>query len=266
MPELPDVEIFKQYLDATSLHRTIERVDKKTPDMLKGISGKKLQQRLEQKRFNSSRRHGKYLFAELKGEGWLVLHFGMTGFLKYYKIPGKEPAHDRLRIGFANGYHLAYDCQRKLGEIGFADGPDKFIREREMGPDAMSADLDLDALRKILSGSRASIKGALMNQSLIAGLGNVYTDEILFQAGIHPKTKANELEEGDVKRLYRKMRKEVLPTVIDRRADPARFPEEYLTPCRKKGANCPRCGSELKQIKVSGRTAYLCPECQQSRR
>ena len=124
----------------------------------------------------------------------------------------------------------------------------------------------LEAFRKILSGSRASIKGALMNQSLIAGLGNVYTDEILFQAGIHPKTKANELEEGDVKRLYRKMRKEVLPTVIDRRADPARFPEEYLTPCRKKGANCPRCGSELKQIKVSGRTAYLCPECQQSRR
>jgi len=264
MPELPDVEVFKQYLNATALHQTIQTVALKGTDMLSGISKKKLEQRLLSKQFESSRRHGKFLFAELDDNGWLMLHFGMTGFLKYYKDPEKEPDHDRLCIGFANGYHLAYDCQRKLGEIGYTEAPDKFIHERKMGPDAMSAGLDLDAFRKILSRSRGYIKGALMNQSMIAGLGNVYTDEILFQAGIHPKTKTNTLAEDTVARLYRVMRKVVLPTVIDRRADPSQFPDDYLIPRREKDASCPKCGSELKQVKVSGRTTYLCPKCQKS--
>jgi formamidopyrimidine-DNA glycosylase len=97
---------------------------------------------------------------------------------------------------------------------------------------------------------------------MIAGLGNVYTDEILFQAGIHPKTKADRIQAEALEALFQIMREDVLPTVIDRRADPSRFPEEYLIPRRKKGANCPKCGSELEQVQVSGRTACLCPKCQ----
>ena len=98
MPELPDIEIFKRYLDATCLHQAIEAVDLKNSSMLKGVSGKRLTQRLRKNQFKSSRRHGKYLFAELHDGGWLVLHFGMTGFLKYYKIPAKEPAHNRFAL------------------------------------------------------------------------------------------------------------------------------------------------------------------------
>jgi formamidopyrimidine-DNA glycosylase len=264
MPELPDVEVFKQYLDATSLHQTIETVDLKGTEMLNGISGKKLKQRLLEKQFESSRRQGKFLFVELHDNGWLVLHFGMTGFLKYYKNPEKEPDHDRLCLGFSNGYHLAYDCRRKLGEIGYTEGPDKFIRERGMGPDAMSSELDLDAFRKILSRSRGSIKGALMNQNMIAGLGNVFTDEILFQAGIHPQSKANSIKAEALEALFQVMREDVLPTVIGRRADPSQFPAGYLIPHRERGGHCPKCGNALKRTKISGRTTYLCPNCQKS--
>ena len=261
MPELPDVEIFRQYLDATALHKTIETVDIKGKDMVKGISGKKLVQHLGKSRFESSRRHGKYLFAELP-DGWLVLHFGMTGFLKYYKDPDKEPAHDRLCIGFTNGYYLAYDCRRKLGEIGFTENPDAFAGERGLGPDVLNPDLDEDHFKEILSRSRGSIKGALMNQDMLAGIGNVYADEILFQAGVHPKSKVNDLAEETLEELFRVMREDVLPTAIDRRADPARFPDHYIIPHREKNGNCPKCGRTLEKVKVSGRTTYFCPDCQ----
>jgi len=135
----------------------------------------------------------------------------MTGFLKYYKNPAKEPAHDRLCIGFANGYHLTYACQRKLGEVGFTEEPDKLIRQRKLGPDALSAELDVDFFRKILARSRGSIMGALMNQHMIAGLGNVYVDEILFQAGIHPKTKVTRLKAKTLDSLFQVMREDILP-------------------------------------------------------
>jgi formamidopyrimidine-DNA glycosylase len=262
MPELPDVEIFKQYLDATSLHRTITTVGVKDKDLLKGISSNKLKQRAEKKQFTSSHRHGKYLFARLGENGWLSLHFGMTGFLKYYKKPDNEPSHDRLYFTFSNGYHLAFVCRRKLGEIGFAQSPEAFTQKKKLGPDAMDPGLGLDSFQKILSRSRGSIKGALMNQEMVAGVGNIYADEILFQAGVHPKTKVNALNEEIVKGVYKVIREDVLPTAIDRRADPSRFPGRYLIPRRKKGARCPKCNSALQRIKMSQRTTYLCPNCQ----
>lgn len=262
MPELPDVEIFKRYLDATALHKAIEKVDLRAKDMLKGVSERKLKQRLKKACFRSSRRHGKFLFAEADGAGWLILHFGMTGILKYFKDPEKEPAHDRLCIGFSNGYHLAYVCRRKLGEIGFTENPDAFIQQRGMGPDAMDPDLDLASFKDILARSRGSVKGALMNQDMIAGVGNVYADEILFQAGMHPKTKVRALEAEGFEKLYRVMRDQVLPTAIECRADPSEFPDDFIIPYREKDGRCPKCDRNLQQVKISGRTTYLCPDCQ----
>lgn len=263
MPELPDVEIFKQYLNATCLHQTIETVDINAEDMVKGISEKKLKEQLRNNRFISSHRHGKYLFAELESNGWLVLHFGMTGFLKYFKNPEKRPGHVRLCIGFSNGYHLAYDCRRKLGKIGFTQSLRKFIRETGLGPDAMDPDFELDSFKKILLKSKGSIKGVLMNQDMLAGVGNVYADEILFQSGVHPKAKTNALKEEILEGLFQVMREDVLPTAILCRADPSQFPGRYIIPHRQKGESCPKCRRVLQQIKVSGRTTYLCPKCQE---
>jgi formamidopyrimidine-DNA glycosylase len=120
MPELPDVEVFKQYLDATSLHQKIGKVKIIAPEMLKGGTVNRLKEALEGDAFESSWRHGKYLFVNLRNGPFLVLHFGMTGFLIYFKNRDKEPPHERLLIAFSNGYYLAYDCQRKFGKVALA--------------------------------------------------------------------------------------------------------------------------------------------------
>ena len=173
MPELPDVEIFKQYLDATSLHQEINRVEVHSTQVLEGISARKLRRRLEGHAFESSRRHGKYLFVRLNEGNWLVLHFGMTGFLRYYKNPEQSGDHTRLRIDFKNGFHLAFDCQRKLGLIDWVEDPKEFIRKKELGDDPLSEHFDLSRFTELLEGKRGSVKSALMNQSVIAGIGNI---------------------------------------------------------------------------------------------
>lgn len=101
-----------------------------------------------------------------------------------------------------------------------------------------------------------------MNQDLLAGIGNVYADEILFQAGVHPKTKTNALSDERLEALFHVMREDVLPMAIDLRADPSRFPDRCIIPRRKKDGCCPKCGRPLRKIKVSGRTTYFCAASQ----
>jgi formamidopyrimidine-DNA glycosylase len=261
MPELPDVAVFKKYLDSTALHQKIQQVEVKEKKVLEGVSAEKLQDRLEGTSFEKSRRHGKYLFIETAGGGHLVLHFGMTGFLKYFEDMEKEPDHDRLLFDFSNGYHLAFDCQRMFGQVEWADSMADFIEEKGLGPDALSSDLSFSDFRELFSESGAMIKSALMNQRLIAGIGNIYSDEILFQAGIHPKAKPKELDKDRIRKLYETMRK-VLETAIEHRADPEAMPNHFMLPHRKKGEKCPGCGGEIEKEKIAGRTAYFCPKCQ----
>lgn len=265
MPELPDVEAFRRYLDATSLHKKIRSVSVKDPEMLESLSPSRLKRRLQGHSFRSTRRHGKYLFAETDDASWLVLHFAMTGFLKYFKSPHQEPEHDRLLMRLSNGYSLAYDCQRKLGKIELTADPEAFVSEYGLGVDALAPELDLATFTDLFSRSRGTVKNALMNQNLLAGVGNVYSDEILFQAGIDPRARTNVLSEDSLGKIFRAMREDVLPTAIDAQAEPSRFPDRYLTRQRREGGTCPRCGGELAQEKVSGRTAYLCRKCQRRR-
>ncbi|MFW6147635.1 MAG: Fpg/Nei family DNA glycosylase [Thermodesulfobacteriota bacterium] len=259
MPELPDVEVFKQYVDATSLHQKIETVRVLAPAMLTEITDKELKNALEGGEFESTRRHGKYLFITLDRGSNLVLHFGMTGFLLYFKNTEKGPSHERLLISFSNGYHLAYDCQRKLGQVTLVQSIDTFLEERQLGTDAL--EFEFPPFKEGLSSKRSAVKSALMDQKLIAGIGNIYSDEILFQSGIRPQKKASQLDENALRKLFKKMN-EVLTTAIESRADPEQFPEDYLIPHRRGERRCPKCGAGIQTKKVAGRTAYFCPRCQ----
>lgn len=261
MPELPDVETFGRYVAATSLHQRIECIDVDAPRMLKGVSPEMLERRLEGQRFRSTRRHGKYLFIEIDGNGWLLLHFGMTGYLDYGKEQNALPTHSRLVVHFANGYRLAGIWQRRLGRIGLAQSPAKFIEDEGLGPDALEPGIALEDFKAMLHGRRGSIKSALMDQSFIAGIGNIYSDEMLFQAEIHPGKDARTLDDDQLARLHAKML-HVLNTAIDRQADPERLPKSWLLPHREDGEKCPRCNGTVKSLRISGRTAYLCPTCQ----
>jgi formamidopyrimidine-DNA glycosylase len=148
-----------------------------------------------------------------------------------------------------------------LGWVGLMGDPDELIARKGLARSAVDRRFGYREFRKIFSGRKSEIKPALMNQGLIAGIGNIYSDEILFQARIHPRRKTNDLTEKELKSVFDNI-KEVLRTAIDRNADYGDFPREYLLRNRRKGAGCPVCGSRLETAKVGGRTAYFCPNCQ----
>lgn len=260
MPELPDVETFGRYLSATALHQKLADVRVQHQRVLVGVSASRLKRTLKGLRFEQTDRHGKYLFVWTDSEPILLLHFGMTGFLQYEKdrTPG---AHDRVLFDFDNGYTLAYVCLRLLGEVSVTDSIEQYVNEHDLGPDALA--VDADELTETLQKSRATIKSCLMNQKLIAGIGNVYSDEILFHSRLAPQRRGRSLSRSQAKQLHRRMR-HVLEMAVERQADPARMPSSWLLSHRDEGASCPRCDGRIEKTKVAGRSAYWCPKCQQN--
>ncbi len=275
MPELPDVEAMRQYVESTSLHQEIGDVDIRAPilmphaDTATGAAAREVEEKLIGRCFDSARRHGKYLFVLLDEEGHsiddvLLLHFAMTGGLEYFKRPDDEPDYSRVLIHFVNGYQLAYVSQRKLGRVEVINDVERFVEAQGLGPDALDPDFDFEAFQAAVDGRRAMVKAVLMEQETMAGIGNVYADEILFQAGIHPRTKISKLSGDELEDLFHKM-KDVLKTAIERQGDPERLPSCFVGPHRHEEGRCPRCGAALERVKVSSRTSYLCPECQERR-
>jgi len=265
MPELPDVELYKRHLDATCLGRTIRHVAVADARILADLPAGELARRLEGARIGASRRHGKHLLVDLGPPGWLTLHFGMTGALKHFTDSEQDPPYDRVRFDFADGHHLAYTDVRLFGRVGLASDADAFIAAEGLGPDALDPRFDFAAFERALAGRKRDVKSALMDQEAVAGIGNIYSDEILFQAGINPRTRCDRLDADARPRLFSRIR-EVLETAIasgagaERLVD--RLPGSFLIPYRAKGGRCPRCGAEITTAKFSGRTAYYCPRCQ----
>jgi formamidopyrimidine-DNA glycosylase len=263
MPELPDVENYRRYLQRHGLHKKIEGVTVGAAGILKGVSGTGLARMLKGRTLERARRHGKHLLAAVDDGRWLAFHFGMTGRFEHFRDGDEEPPYDRLRFDFAGGEHLAYVNPRKLGRVELVDDADDFIHSKKLGPDAAS--VDEKTFRERLRTKRGAVKAALMDQSLFAGIGNVYSDEILYQAKIHPRTGVAALDDATVKGLYRAMRR-VLDTAVKKGAGAEdleqRVPKTWLLPRRKRGADCPRCGGKIATVKLQSRTAYLCPRCQ----
>jgi len=259
VPELADVEIYRQYLNSTALHQEIERTSIESSQILVGLSPQALARALQGSQLTATQRHGKYLFIALSSGSWLVIHFGITGLLKYCGTDEKRPEHTRLLLHFKNGSQLAYVAQRKLGRIALVDKPPTFIEVNKLGPDALT--LSLTEFKKLAQGRRGTVKAWLMNQQVMTGIGNVYSDEILFQSCIHPKRAVNNLEQRSLKRLYHQMYK-VFDAAIKARANPRQMPPGFLLPRRKEGGKCPRCSETVKRILVSGRNAWYCPGCQ----
>jgi formamidopyrimidine-DNA glycosylase len=168
--------------------------------------------------------------------------------LQFVGKPDGEPPFTRVRFDFANDGSLAYTNKRMIG------------------PDALDRRLDFDAFKTAVLGLKRDVKSVLMEQQVIAGIGNIYSDEILFQARLNPVERIDKLSPAELKRLFAEMRK-VLETAVDRGAGSEQFverlPKGYLLPERKKGGHCPHCGSVLKVFKIGGRTGYCCPRCQQ---
>ena len=263
MPELPDVETFKRYIQSTALHQPIERVEAMEARLVKNTTRPQLGRRLMDRSLESTRRHGKYLFLLTDAEPVLLLHFGMTGRPVYYADEDEAPDYPILHLVFSGGYRLTYSAPRKLGEIRLLKDPDAFIRQKGLGPDPIADDLQEEGFLDLLEGRRGTVKGALMDQSLIAGIGNEYSNEVLFQMRLHPKAEAVDLDADDRSDLYLTMMG-VLRTAIDAQADKERFPDSYLLKHQFGDGVCPGCGGEIQRMEVLGRGTYWCPSCQKA--
>lgn len=261
MPELPDVEVLKRYFESTSLYQDIDSVDVNAEMILEDIGASELENSLVGNAFQNTSRHGKYLFLDLTSDYWLSMHFGMTGNLKYYRNDTDQPEYTKLVIHFKNEYYLALIMPRKLGKVSLLENPKDLIKNKRLGPDALSTGLNFEHFSELFADNRSMVKSALMDQQKIAGIGNVYSDEILYQAGIYPRRQFNKLSEKELRNLYDTMR-DVLQTAIDFQAKPDKFPDGYLTTHRSEGENCPKCAGKVERIEVSGRAGYYCPECQ----
>ncbi|WP_373057316.1 Fpg/Nei family DNA glycosylase [Zunongwangia sp. H14] len=260
MPELPEVAYQKKYVDATALHKKIVKVETGVAKLFQSPQ-KDFKKALENQKFEETTQLGKYLFLKISSGQQLVLHFGMTGKMEYYQHD-EVPKHAQLTTIFDDDSRLSFVCPRKFGKIYMADGVEDFQKKHSLGNHAL--DIEEKEFLELLQEKKGSIKGALTDQHVIAGIGNLYADEMLYQCGIHPKSKTENLSEKDKKCLFKEMDK-VLKRVIKSKTEDSRLPESYLTRHRKEGADCPNCKGKVKMIKVSGRSTYLCPNCQKEK-
>ena len=260
MPELPEIEANAEELRQHALGRRIARIALHDPERLRGSNPADLEAALVGYAIDAVERHGKVLFLKLSC-GWkLVVHFGMTGHLTPLADGGEEPAHCRLHLLFQDGGGLAFTDLRRLGWVELTDDPAHYLRSQDIGPDVLG--LDAETFARRLGGKRGQLKTALIDQSVVAGLGNVWADEVLFQTGLRPDAKAHVLKPEVLRTLHATIRR-VLPAAVAEGAAPQHLPESFLTPQRRRdNPTCPACGDALETPKIAGRTAYLCPTCQ----
>jgi formamidopyrimidine-DNA glycosylase len=266
MPELIEAEQARALIEARALGRAIAAVDADDAWYLKrGLTRAAVRRALPGRSLVAARRRGKQLLLDTSGTSGtdagpvLGLHLGMSGRVLIdgeaagdplvYASNREVPEWHRFALRFADGGGLALRDPRRLGAVEL--DPD----EERLGVDAL--DLTLPDLRAIVRRSRAPVKAVLMDQSRVAGLGNLLTDEALFRAGIDPARPADSLESADEARLHRAIRTTL--RVLGRRGGSH---TGELMPARAPGGHCPRDGAPLQRRTVGGRTTFSCPRHQ----
>lgn len=260
VPELPDVEGFRRVVAEHAVNRRIESVDVHDSQILRDVSAARFQDALRDQYLGQPQRHGKWLLVPAADADFpcVLMHFGMTGMV-LWSAPDEQPhPHDRVVFHLSGG-DLRYRDMRKLTGIRLADKQsdvDEVLAE--LGPDAFS--VEADRYRDRLVRTRRQIKPALMDQSVVAGLGNLCADEILWHARINPRRATTDLSNDDFALLHRKMR-----SVLRQAARTGCVPDwpSWLTGHRDQpNGQCPRCSEILRQSKTGGRRTVWCPVCQ----
>ena len=251
MPELPDVEGFRRTFARHAAGKRVRSVRGVDLALLRNSTPSGLGRALSGRRFGRPRRHGKLLICPTDGPA-LVLHFGMTGDLVWSRDGHR---HDRLVLELDDG-ELRYRNMRRFGGIWLARSEQELEAiEGRLGPDWLDVSrADFDDL---LAGRRRSIKSALMDQTLAAGLGNLTVDEALWQARIDPRRPVASLDNNQRRTLYGAIQK-VLRDSLPYGLVPGK--RTWLAGARgRTGAGCPRCGTSLERVTVAGRTTVFCP-------
>lgn len=251
MPELPEVNTFKKYFDGTSFQQKIADVSISDGKIIRNISEEDFASKLIGRSFISSIRRGKYLFGQLDNNKFVQFHFGMTGDLNYYSEEEDRTKHERFHLLFTNGFKLGFDCPRKFARIEYIPDLQHYISTTGLGPDALLISQE-DFLEKA-KGRSITIKGFLLNQKLIAGVGNLYADEICYQCKVHPGSKTDAIPRKKKIEIYKNMQS-VLSFAIDRAAHYKDYPDDWFWNWRKLDGKSDK--GEIGIEKIAGRTTY----------
>ena len=261
MPELPEVETRLLYFRRTVLGRCVERVTVTAPNMIKHPGARAFTRGLRGRCFVEAFRRGKYLIIALDDGRALILHFGMGGDLSYYRSPKERPEYTRIEFIFSNGWRLAFTCPRKICRVLLVDDVSHVPALKEMGPEPLGTGFSFGFLERLIEERpRRQIKPLLMDQKMIAGVGNIYADEILFEANVRPDRPASTLSEGEIKRIHRETRRVLRRSI--RTAGEEEFPADFLVSRDAHDAACRVCGQAIEKKKIGGRTSYFCSRCQ----
>jgi formamidopyrimidine-DNA glycosylase len=271
MPELPEVETIRRQLAPQLAGRTIERVEILDARWTRPDPPGPVQAELTGAQVVSVNRSGKYLVWELSGDRYLLVHLRMTGALLFN--PSPEPVHTRVRFELDAGDRLVYVDPRRFGTghlLHGSEARDRYLAER-IGVEPFTPGFTSEYLRSAARGRSAPIKAFLLDQRRIAGVGNIYADEALFRARIHPLRAAGSLKGIQLEAL-RDAVEDALAAGIDakgasiddfRHVDGARgsFQDRFLVH-RRAGEPCPNCGTTIRKLVVGGRGTYVCEDCQ----
>ena len=274
MPELPEVETIRRQLAAAVTGRTVTSVKVDDALLVAPESPNRFRRSVEGHTVREVGRRGKYLLVELDTGDTLAMHLRMTGRL-HHTASGRPPAdrHRRARFTFDDGAVLEFSDTRRFGRAWIV--PSGQDRERywgaRLGVEPFDRAFTADRLGRILAGRTAPIKASILDQRLVAGVGNIYADEALFQAGVHPRRQAGSLDADEVGRLRDAIRDRLKAGIrsggasIDRYRDTigaSGSMQDLLKVHLHEGEPCGRCGTVIEKIRVAQRGTYLCPACQ----
>jgi formamidopyrimidine-DNA glycosylase len=274
MPELPEVETVVRGLRAAGLEgATIRRVQVRWHRTVAGMTPDAFAQALRGRAIRRLARRAKYIVAELDGGRHLLVHLRMTGQFRLEPRGVKPDPHDRLVLVLKDGRQLHFHDTRKFGRFALVDDAPRHLAR--LGPEPLAASFTAAVLRRQLAGKRRMIKPLLLDQSCVAGVGNIYADESLWLARIDPRRRADTLTPAQVGRLHRAIRTVLARavnaggttlgsgatnfySVAGRRGRHA----DALRVFRRTGEPCPRCGRPIARLVVGQRGTHICPRCQ----
>jgi formamidopyrimidine-DNA glycosylase len=276
MPELPEVETTARGLRERIIDRQVVRVSGVDwPRMVPNSSEAELNTALQSRKVVSVGRRGKYLLIEFDQDRWLAIHRKMSGNLLLRPADASSEAHTHLEIEFDDRMLLRFVDPRKFGRVYLFHSSEEltdFLTDH-LGPDSL-VDLNEKILADKLRGRRGRIKSLLLDQAFLAGVGNLYADEALWQAKLHPLRTADTLSDAEINRLAMAI-KQVLVLGIERRGtsfssyrDADGSPgenQDFLNAYGRESLPCPRCGTPIRRILIGQRSSYFCPHCQRAK-
>jgi formamidopyrimidine-DNA glycosylase len=274
MPELPEVETIRCTLEPGLLKRTIIEGEALLPKLIQNQTADDFLGQIRGRMITGLDRRGKYLLFQLSGDLVMAVHLRMTGQMILRKNDFSDPPEAKatyLKLKLDNGTELHYADQRKFGRIFLYPAASIPVALSKLGPEPLAPEFTFAVFQKRLAGRKLAVKKLLLNQEIIVGLGNIYTDEALFLAGIHPARPADSLTAEELKRLYSSIRQVLSEGIqcrgttkrdyVDGEGKPGSY-QEQLRVYDRKGAPCLKCKNMIVKMNFGGRGTHFCPFCQ----